>query len=195
MRWPWKQKAVKPNREQKKQAQQNQQFAERIMSRHALDIPRYYWGNLVYRRVKRELSQTYVSNSLSQTMKNFFDRRMKQYEKKYYRIITNQDGQRLLSTVREIYSRPEDKKQFIYLLNRLGVVTQGRKEWQENIVRLQRYEEEITLLKKQMKQQEEYLIRWKHMEVTPQSTTNITREVMQNIKREIRLERLRCGTN
>ncbi len=193
MRWPWKQKAVKSNREQKKQGQQNQQFAERIMGRHGLDIPSYYWGNLVYHRVKRELTQTYVQNNLSRTMMNFFDRRMKQYEKKYYRIITNQDSQRLLSTVREIYSRPEDKKQFVYLLNKLGVVTQERKEWRENIIRLQKYEEELTLLKKQIKQQEEYFVKWQHVEAAPRSVSNITQEVMRNIKREIRLERLRSG--
>ena len=81
----------------------------------------------------------------------------------------------------------------MHLLKKLGVVTKSQKEWQETRKTLKKYEEELVQLKRRIASQEEYFLKIRNREEKAVSTKTITREVMENIKREIRMERLRYG--
>ncbi len=173
----------------------NREFAERIQQRYGRDGMGYYGKSLVYRREKREISQVNIQKNISQVFSDSFDQRMKQYEQKYYQIITNRERQHFLRTMETIYSQPGEKKQLVYMLQKLGVMTRGQREWKESRKRLDRYEEELSVLKRQIHFQEEYLVRRGDTGDRPQFVRDVTREVIKNIKNEMRLERLRCGVN
>ncbi len=173
----------------------NQEFTERIRKRHEIQQAAFYWESLTYFARKKADSQVHIQKNLSQLISNSFHQKIRQYEEKYYRLVTNQDNRRFLHIMEGIYNQPGEKKQLVHLLRKFGVVTQEQKEWKENMQRLKQYEEELSILRKQIRQQEEYFIRQKTTETKPQLVSDITREVMRSIKQEIRLERLRCGTD
>ena len=93
----------------------------------------------------------------------------------------------------QIYNQPGEKKQLVHVLKKLGVVTKSQAEWQEAANTLRRYEEELVQLKRRISSQEEHILKIRNREEQAVSTKAITREVMENIKKEIRMERLRYG--
>lgn len=174
-------------------SRRNWEFAEQLQKRHQIQQTNDYWENLIYLNRKKPASQVDIHKNLSQFISNSFYQKIRQYEEKYYRVVTNQDNRRFLHTMERIYNQPGEKKQLVHLLRKFGIVTREQKEWKDHTERLKRYEEELVLIQKQIMQQEEYLVRLKTTEIRPQFTAEITHEVMQNIKKEIRLERLRHG--
>ncbi len=178
------------NRDRRKQ---NQEFTDKIRSRYEKKAAFYLGENLVYRQRQKTGLQININKNLNQLISNTFDQRMKQYEKKYYQTVAAQDRHFLLRTVEAIYRHPGEKKQLIHLLQRFGVVTQGQKEWRENNRKMSRYEEELSLLRKELQRQEEYLKKLRQQESGTQVISRVSHVVMQNIKKEIRMERMRYG--
>ncbi len=185
----------------------NQEFSERIRKRYEMDTAAVYWGSLVYYIMKTQGPEINLQKNLSRVIENIFHQKVRLYEQKYYKIInpfqnsapladktvTRLERRRLIKTIGNIYSQPGEKKQLVYLLSKLGVVTEGQREWRENIRRIKNYEEELTFLKKQLRLQEESIVKLKRTEMEPKLLANLKREVINNIKQEIRLERLRYG--
>lgn len=168
-------------------------FAERIRKRYETGIKNMFWESLVFHRVKAEASHVQIIKNMSRTITNFVEQRIRLYENKYYRINSKQESQRLLQTIERVYSQPGEKKQLVYLLGKLGVVTREQRQWQENNSRLQQYEEMVTRLRRKLKMQEEELVRLKEIRVEPLLLKKLTREVMRSIRAEARRERLRSS--
>ena len=168
-------------------------FAEAIRKKYQHETPYLYGSNLIYYKKKIVSVKTDTHQHVRQLITKEFYNRIQQYEKKYYQMVTNQDNRKFISTIEEIYNQPGEKKQMIHLFHKFGVVTKNQREWQETRQTLRKYEEELVRLKKQIKVQEELYLQIKDKEMQPISARSITREVMENIKREIRMERLRYG--
>ncbi len=166
-------------------------FAESIMRRHFKAPERSFWESLVYRRKEKTAANINVYKNFRSRLESFIDRSLKQYEKKYYSTVTNLDSRRLLRTMEVIYGQPGEKKQLVYLLNKFGIMTGIRKEWQENATRLKRYEEELEVLRRQVRLQEEYLGKMKNTSGELPTVSDITFEVMRSLKKELRRERFR----
>lgn len=172
----------------------NREFVNGILERYRADEVDYYLGTSLVYRMKKErsrlsLSQKFIKRLLAKEIYVW----MKKYEQKYYQKITNEDNRRFIHTVEQIYSQPGDKKQLIYMFQKLGVVTKNQSDWQETQQSIQRYEEEITRLRQQVKLQENSIIKLSVQEENHISSKELTREVMERIKSEIRMERLRYG--
>lgn len=170
----------------------NQKFAEQILKRYGR-TSNHSWETLVYRKQQKAVSQIHIHKNWQQFVSNTVEQRMQRYEKKYYQTIEGRDRNRLLRSIEEIYKQPGEKKQLVHLFQKFGFVTREHREWQENSRRLSHYEEELSALHRQFRQQEEYLIRLKRMEHEPQMISEISRLVMKKIKKEIQLERMRHG--
>ena len=152
----------------------------------------YYSAALVYRR-KRNNAVTTQQQAATRFFTNEFQTRMQRYEKKYYQYVTNRDERKFIRTIEQIYNQPGEKKQLIHLFHKLGMINRDGKEWQKTKNSLKQYEEELTQLRRKMEQQEEVLRRREVTEITPRSVKYITREVMEHIRNEMRMERLRYG--
>lgn len=168
-------------------------FAERIRKRYETGIKNMFWESLVFHRVKNETSHIQIIKNMSRTITNFVEQRIRLYENKYYRTNSKQESKRFLKNIERIYDQPGEKKQLVYLLGKLGVVTREQRQWQESTSRLQQYEETVTRLSKKLKQQQEELVRLKEIQVEPMLLKKLTRQVMQNIRAEARKERLRSS--
>ena len=138
----------------RKRMDRNQAFAERIRKRYGR-TSNPSWGTLVYRKQQKAVSQIHIHKNWQQFVSNTVEQKMQRYEKKYYQRIEGRDRNRLLRSVEEIYRHPGEKKQLVHLFRKFGVVTGEHREWQENSRRMSRYEEELTVLHKQFRQQEE----------------------------------------
>lgn len=172
----------------------NSEFVNGIMAKYQRDVSGNSFGlALVYRRQKKESGSTVVRHNISQLVTREFYTRMKQYENRYYQRITSQDNRKLIQTIEQIYNQPGEKKQLVHVFQKLGVVIKDRKEWQETRNTLKQYEEELVQLKRRVSSQEEHILKVRNQEEREVSTKAITREVMENIKKEIRMERLRYG--
>lgn len=173
---------------------QNREFVDGILKRHRTEKPDYFQGASLAHRIQKDrsrlsLSQKFVKRILAKEVYI----QLRKYEQKYYQRVTNEDNRRFIRTVEQIYNQPGDKKQLTYMLQKLGVVTRNQSEWQETTQTIQRYEEEITRLKKQIKLQEESITNLNVQQENHISAKELTREVMEKIKSEIRMERLRYG--
>lgn len=178
----------------RKRMNRNQAFAEQIRQRYER-VNNYFGSNLVYRKQQKNASQLHIHKNWQSYVSNMLAQRALRYEKKYYQTIEGRDRNRLLRSVEEIYRHPGEKKQLIHLFRKFGLVSREHREWQESSRRLSRYEEELSVLHRQFREQEEYLLRLKQMENEPQILSKISRLVMQKIKNEIQLERMRHGQN
>lgn len=169
-------------------------FAKGIMDRYRQEPPGYDYGISVVHRKKKGVSVNVdVHRQLSQMFTREFYQRIRQYENRYYRTVTNQDNRKFIRTLEQIYNQPGEKKQLVHLFKRLGVVTKNQQEWQETRRRLAQYEEELVRLRKQIELQEECVHRREKEEIQTVSVKKITGEVMEKIRQEIRMERLRYG--
>ncbi len=172
----------------------NSEFVNIIMAKYQRDASGNFFGlALVYRRQKKEPGGTVVRQNISRLVTQEFYTRMKRYENRYYQRITSRDNRKLIQTMEQIYNQPGEKKQLVHVLKKLGVVTKSQAEWQEAGNTLRRYEEELVQLKRRISSQEEHILKIRNREEQAVSTKAITREVMENIKKEIRMERLRYG--
>ena len=172
--------------------EKNNKFVNGIIEKYQSDRMKNYYGPaLIYHKHKKGIGDTIVKQSMNQLITKEFYTRMKYYEKRYYQYVTSQDNRKLIRTIEQIYNQPGEKRQLIHVFKKLGIVTKNQKEWREARQALKKYEEELIQLKKQIKYQEEYFLKIKNTEEKPASAKTITREVMENIKREIRMERLR----
>lgn len=172
----------------------NSEFVNEIMAKYQRAVSGNSYGLvLVYHRQKKETGGTVVKQNISRLVNQEFYTRIKRYENRYYQRVTSRDNRKLLQTIEQIYNQPGEKKQLVHVLKKLGVVTKSQKEWQETRKTLKKYEEELVQLKRRIASQEEYFLKIRNREEKAVSTKTITREVMENIKREIRMERLRYG--
>lgn len=172
----------------------NSEFVNKITKKYQRDVSGNSFGlALVYRRQKKESGGTVVRQNISRLVTQEFYTRMKRYENRYYQRITSQGNRKLIQTIEQIYNQPGEKKQLVHVLKKLGVVTKSQGEWQETRKTLQQYEEELVQLKRRIASQEEYFLKIRNREEKEVSTKAITREVMENIRREIRMERVRYG--
>lgn len=171
----------------------NQAFAEQIVQRYERKSVHYFGSDLVYRKPQKTVSQLHIHKNQQQFVSNIVEQRIQRYEKKYYQTIEGRDRNRLLQSVEEIYRHPGEKKQLVYLFRKFGLVSREHREWQESSRRLSQYEEELAVLHRQFREQEEYLLRLKTIENEPQILSKMSRLVMQKIKKELQLERLRHG--
>lgn len=172
----------------------NHEFVNRILKRYRTGDMDYYRSASIVYRVRKEnsgtrLDQRFVKRLLSKEIYV----RVKHYEKKYYQQVTHKDNRKFIRTVEQIYSQPGDKKQLVYMFQKLGVVTRNQDEWKKTKKTLEQYEEEIMKLKKQVRMQEDSITKLTVKEEKRISTKVLTREVMDRIKSEIRMERLRYG--
>ena len=94
-----------------------------------------------------------------------FYKRIRLYENRYYQTVTSQDNRKFIRTIEQIYNQPGEKKQLIHLFKKFGVVTNNEKEWQETKRTMNRYEEELFRLKKQLELQEESVVKKKSQEI------------------------------
>lgn len=171
----------------------NREFADKIVRKYESQMPEFYRSLLVYRKQAGTVNKVDIYQNISRQLTQKFYERISQYEKRYYQTVTNQDNRKWLSTMEHIYNQPGDKKQLIHLFQKLGVVTKSQKDWQETRQILKRYEEELIKLKKQVNLSEEHYQK-KEIEVPQQaSAKQIKQEIIDSIKREIRLERIRYG--
>lgn len=172
----------------------NTAFVNRIIKRYRWekrDI--YYRISLIYQKPQKHFGDTIINENVSRLFAREFQTRIKRYEAAYYRQVTSQDNRRLIQTIEQIYNQPGEKKQLIHIFNKLGVMTENRAAWQETKETIKRYEEELTQIKRQLQYQEENNFRVQRREEQSVSVKNIVSEVMENIRREIRMERLRYG--
>lgn len=172
----------------------NKEFVNGIMEKyHSNKMGHCYGSVLIYYKQKKGTGNTIIKQGLNQWITKEFYTRIKQYENRYYQYVTSQDNRKLLRTMEQIYNHPGEKRQLIHIFKKLGVVTRNQKEWQETRQVLKKYEEELTQLRRKIKYQEEYFLKLKKSEEKQITTKDIAREVIENIKREIQMERLRYG--
>lgn len=167
-------------------------FAAGILAKYQGGTSGYYSRLLVYYRAKRT-GDTFSRETLNRYFMKEFTFRLQQYEKKYYQHVTNKDDRRFLYTVEHIYNQPGEKKQLTYLFRRFGLVSREQGEWQETQQNLKRYEEELVSLKRKLQYQEEEARRQRVSQESSFSIKSITREVMEQLRRELRMERLMYG--
>lgn len=172
----------------------NSEFVNGIVGKYQRDWTENYYGPvLIYRKPKRETGSTIIKQNLNRMITKEFYTRIKHYENKYYQQVTSLDNRKLIHTIEQIYNQPGEKRQLIHIFKKLGVVTKNQREWQETRQVLKKYEEELIQLKRKIKYQEEYFLKLENREGQQLSTKSIAREVMESIKREIQMERLRYG--
>lgn len=170
----------------------NSKFVNGIMNRYQTKAGRGNAG-FVYRMEKKETISSLNQKFIKRLMAKEVYVRIKQYQKKYYQYVTNRDNRRFIHTVEQINNQPQEKKQLVYILQKMGVVTKEKKEWQETRQLLRTYEEELMRLKKQIQIQEESVLKLTVKEEQQLSAKALTRQVIENIKSELRFERLRYG--
>lgn len=173
--------------------ERNKRFVDEILGKYQRGYKTDYGSLLVHRKRKQTADKITLDNRLYKLVEQTFNSRISQYEQKYYKTVTSQDNRKFIKTVEQIYNQPGEKKQLIHLFQKLGVVTKNRKEWQETRQTVRRYEEELVILKKKLTQQEEMILRLKQEERPQISAKHLTEMVMENIRREIRMERMRYG--
>lgn len=172
----------------------NIEFTNGIIDRYQNILPDYYYGlAIVHRRRKAPVSNIEQHQHMHQLVTKEFYKRIKQYEKNFYQSVTNQDNRKFISTMEQIYNQPGQKKQLIYLFRKFGVVTNHQKEWKDTRQVLRRYEEEMVQMQRRLAVQEEYLLKSKYSVTQQVSTKDIAKEVMESIKKEMRMERIRYG--
>ncbi|MCM1180667.1 MAG: hypothetical protein NC347_10455 [Clostridium sp.] len=171
----------------------NQNFTDKIMQKHRGVAKRGYGISLIYRKNRQPTGNMTAYNQLYQKLTKVFNSRILQYEQKYYHNLTSRDNRRFIQIIEQIHNQPGEKKQLVHLLHKLGVVTGDQKEWQETKQTVRKYEEELAILKRKVRQQEEMVLQMKRKEALPISVKHLTDMVMENIKREIRIERMRYG--
>ncbi|MDE6433949.1 MAG: hypothetical protein K2L07_06930 [Lachnospiraceae bacterium] len=171
----------------------NQSFTDVILKKHQGVIQHGYGSFLVYRKKRQPAERMTAYNQMYQELTKVFNSRILQYEKKYYHTITSQDNRKFIRMIEQIHNHPGEKKQLVHLFGKLGIVTRNQKEWQETKQIVRKYEEELTMLKRKLCQQEEMVLQMKEKEIIQISAKNLTNMVMENIKREIRIERMRYG--
>ena len=171
----------------------NQSFTDMILKKHQGVVQHGYGSFLVHRKKKPITGKMTAYNQIYQELTKVFNSRILQYEQKYYRTITSQDNRRFIRMIEQIHNQPGEKKQLVHLFGKLGVVTRNQKEWQETKHIVRKYEKELTMLKRKLCQQEEMILRMRGEETLQVSAKKLTSMVMENIKREIRIERMRYG--
>lgn len=172
----------------------NKEFADSIIARHRTDLPQYYYGaSLVLLKKKNNTNNRILNQQIQQLTTNIFNRQINQYEKQYYQRVTALDNRKFIRTLEQIYDRPGDKNQLVYLFKKLGVVTKSQREWQDTTRNLKLYQEELVRLEKRVRHQEEWLHKLQKEEPQTISTKKLVREVMDSIQKEIRMERIRYG--
>ncbi len=167
-------------------------FAARIAAKYQSGTSVAYYGSiLAYHKAKKTGTVSY-----RETMNRYFTKelasRLQQYEKNYYKRVTNRDDRRFLQTIEQIYNQPGEKRQLVHIFRRFGIVSRDQKEWQETQRSLTRYEEELTKLKRRLQYQEE-VQRRTVSETSSVSVKSITRAVMEQLRGELRMERLMYG--
>lgn len=173
--------------------EKNKEFVKRLQNKYRKKATAGYGISLVYRKLGNKTWHTDMHQHLSTLITNTVYQKIQQYEKKYYHSVTNQDRKKLLATMEVIYSQPGEKKQLVHFMHKLGVVTKEEKTWKDTEKRLREYEEEMVKLRKCITAQEETIVKLKRTEEKEFSVKEIKREVIQDIRQEMRLERLRCG--
>ncbi len=173
--------------------ERNKRFVDGILGKYQRQLQPDYGKMLVYRKRRRPADKINIDNRLYKLVEQTLNNRILQYEQKYYHTVTSKDNRRFIRTVEQIYNQPGEKKQLIHLFQKLGVVTKDRRDWKETVKTVKRYEEELVVLKKKLSQQEETILRMKTEEKPQISTKYLTDAVMENIRREIRMERMRYG--
>lgn len=169
-------------------------FAEGIINRYGnVQTGCHYGLSVVHRRKKENSVRIEGHWQINRIFTREFYKRIKHYENKYYQTVTSQDNRKFIRTMEQIYNQPGEKKQLIHLFKRFGVVTNNEAEWQETKLTMKRYEEELFLLKKQLELQEESVIKKKSQEMQEISTKKIMKEVVDYVKQEMKMERLRYG--
>ncbi len=167
-------------------------FAERIAAKYQSGPSgKYYGGTLAYYRAKKT-GPVFHRKTLNQYFTKELTSRLQQYEQNYYKRVTNRDDRRFLRTMEQIYNQPGEKRQLVHMLRRFGIVSRDQKEWQETKRNLTRYEEELARLKRRLEYQEE-VQRRKVSETSLVSMKRITRAVMEQLRAELRMERLMYG--
>lgn len=173
--------------------ERNKSFTDRILTKHQRKVRLQYGISLVFQKKRSAGHKAFTYNQLQQMLTKAWNSRILQYEQKYYQTITSRDNRKFIQIVEQIHNQPGEKKQLIHLFQKLGVVTRNQKEWQETRQTVRKYEEELLMLKRKLWQQEEMVLQMKREEVPQISIKHLTDVVMENIKREIRLERMRYG--
>lgn len=167
-------------------------FAERIAAKYQGGASGGYDGGVLAYYKARKMTSVINRNTLNQYFTKEFTSRLQQYEQNYYKRVTNRDDRRFLRTMEQIYNQPGEKRQLVHMLRRFGIVSRDQKEWQETKRSLTRYEEELARLKRRLEYQEE-VQRRKVSETSLMSMKSITRAVMEQLKAELRMERLMYG--
>lgn len=169
-------------------------FAKQIMNKYENELPHSYYGlSLVHRKKRDHSVKVDVYRQMNHIFNREFYRRIRQYENRYYQTVTSQDNRKFIQTMEQIYNQPREKKQLIHLFKKLGVVTKNQEEWRETRQTMMRYEEELLRLKKYLEMQEESVVKRKKEEIQEISTKKVVREVLEHVKQEIKMERLRFG--
>ncbi|MDE6626390.1 MAG: hypothetical protein K2K56_08470 [Lachnospiraceae bacterium] len=172
----------------------NTAFVNKVIKKYEREkTNRYYHSSLIYRKPQKHFGDTIINENVNRFFTREFFTHIKRYEAAYYRNVTSQDNRKLIQTIEQIYNQPGEKKQLIHVFNKLGVVTESREVWQETRQTMKLYEEELTQLKRRLQYQEENYLQMHREEERSVSAKDIVREVMENIRREIRMERLRYG--
>ncbi len=169
-------------------------FAKRIMGRYQnVQTCGYYGLTVVHRRKKENSVRMEGHWQINRIFTREFYKRIRLYENKYYQTVTSQDNRKFIRTIEQIYNQPGEKKQLIHLFKKFGVVTNNEGEWQETKLTMKRYEEELFRLKRQLELQEESVVKKKSQEIQQISTKKIMKEVVEYVKQEMKMERLRYG--
>lgn len=169
-------------------------FAKKIMSRYQnVKNCGYYGLSLVHRRKKESFVRMESHRQINRIFTREFYKRIRLYENRYYQTVNSQDNRKFIRTIEQIYNQPGEKKQLIHLFKKFGVVTHNEKEWQETKRTMRQYEEELFRLKKKLELQEESVVKKKSQEIQQISTRKIVKEVVEYVKQEMKMERLRYG--
>ncbi|MCI8509109.1 MAG: hypothetical protein HFJ06_11180 [Lachnospiraceae bacterium] len=169
-------------------------FAKGIMNKYQNIYSGYYYGSSVVHRRKKENSVRIEDYwQINKIFTREFYKRIRLYENKYYQAVTSQDNRKFIRTIEQIYNQPGEKKQLIHLFKKFGVITNNEEEWQETKLIMKQYEEELFRLKKQLELQEESVVKKKSQEIQQITTKTIMKEVVEYLKQEMKMERLRYG--
>lgn len=169
------------------------EFTRKLMDRHHTKQTEYFGSSLIHRARDKKQQNMSFHQHMERILNQNFAKNFHQIEQKYYQNITGRDHQRLLKNVEQIYRQPGEKKQMLGLLQKLGVVTKEEKGWQELLRRLKEYEDALDQIQKTMRRQEEKEQKRERAEQQLPSVQEISRSVIQDLRQEIRLERMRSG--
>ncbi len=175
------------------QYKKRDEFATRLIGKYHKESLDFFGSSLIYRTQKEKRQNLYFHRHMERIFNQSLTQRFQQIENRYYQNITSRDHQRLLKNVEQIYRKPGEKKQMLGLMQKLGVVTREEKGWQEIWRRLDEYEEALGALQKQLRHRDIQDQKRERQEHQQPSMREISRSVMQDLRQELRLERMRSG--